>query len=68
MSIQKFWKLIYNNKTKITGAALVALGSLQANSEAMRAIMTPEQFAWFTVLAGVFVALLGFINSNKPTI
>lgn len=62
------WRWVYNNKTKITGGALVVIGSMQANSEAMRAIMSPEQFAWFTVLAGVFVALLGFVNSNKPTI
>lgn len=59
---------IYNNKTKLTGGVLVAVGAMQANATAMQALLSPGHFAWFTVGAGVLVAVLGFLNSHKPTI
>lgn len=54
------------HKTKITGLFLVLIGSLQANSSVLQTLLTPKQFAWFTVAAGLFVALLGFLN-NPPS-
>lgn len=59
---------IYNNKTKLTGGLLVVLGSVQANSEALRAVLSQETFAWLTVALGCLVAALGFLNSHRPTI
>jgi hypothetical protein len=58
----------YNHKTKITGLLMVVIGSLQANSAVLEQLLSPKQFAWFTVGAGVVVAGLGFLNSQKPTI
>jgi hypothetical protein len=52
------------NKTKILGALLVAFGVLQAQSEQIRSLLTPERFAWFTIILGVGVAVLGFLNSG----
>lgn len=51
------------HKTKITGLLIALIGALQANSAVIQTLVTPEQFAWFTVGAGVFVALLGVVNS-----
>lgn len=62
------WKWLYNNKTKITGGLLVVLGSVQANSESLRGVLSQESFAWLTVALGCLVAFLGFLNSHKPTI
>jgi bacteriorhodopsin len=56
-------KWILRNPTKITGAIIVVIGALQTNTTALQALMTPKQFAWFTVGAGAFVALLGFVNT-----
>lgn len=53
------------HKTKITGALLVLIGALQANSATLQALVTPKSFAWFTVAAGAVVAVLGFFNSSS---
>ena len=55
------------HKTKITGALLVFIGALQANSQTIQGLVSQETFAWFTVGAGAFVAVLGFLNSHKGT-
>ncbi len=52
------------NKTKITGALLVAFGVLQTQSETIRDLLTPEKYALFTIIIGVAVAVLGFLNSG----
>lgn len=57
---------INSHKTKITGFLLVIAGALQANTTVLQSVMTPAQFAWFTVVVGCVVAGLGFINGNKP--
>lgn len=54
------------NKTKVVGVLLIALGSLQANASFMQSVLSPKQFSWFMVGAGVLVAVLGFLN-NPPT-
>jgi len=59
---------LYNNKTKLTGLLLVVIGALQTNATALQSLLTADQFAWFTVGAGVLVAVLGFMNSHKPTV
>lgn len=58
---------INNNKTKITGALLVAFGVLQTQSEQIRSLLTPNMFAGFTIVVGVAVAVLGFLNSAAST-
>lgn len=63
----KLFLFLNRNKTKITGALLVVIGSLQANAEFMQSLLTPKQYAMFTIAAGMFVALLGFLNNPKPT-
>lgn len=57
---------INNNKTKITGALLVAFGVLQTQSETIRSLLDEQGFAIFTIVVGVCVAVLGFLNSNVP--
>lgn len=66
--MKKLGIFLYNSKTRITGLLMVVIGSLQANSSVLESVMTPKQFAWFTVGAGCLVAGLGFLNSQKPTI
>jgi hypothetical protein len=61
-----FFTFLNSHKTKITGFLLVIAGALQANTTVLQAVMTPAQFAWFTVIVGCIVAGLGFINGNKP--
>jgi hypothetical protein len=65
MSIVRF---LYNHKTKITGMLLVACGAVQANATSIQEVVSPHTYAWFTVGIGVLVAVLGFVNSSKPTI
>lgn len=64
MTTREFFAALNRHKTKITGLMLVVIGALQANAPAMQALMTPRQFAWFMVLAGVLVAILGFLNGH----
>lgn len=52
------------NKTKITGALLVLFGFIQTQSETLRALLTPERYAWVTMIIGGAVAVLGFLNSG----
>ncbi len=51
---------------KITGALLVGLGAIQANITMLQQILTPRQFAFTTIAVGCVVAVLGFINTQKP--
>lgn len=56
-------KFLNSHKTKIVGALLVALGALQANSATVQQMVKPSIYAWMTVVIGVLVAVLGFLNS-----
>lgn len=58
---------VNKNKTKITGALLVAFGVVQTQSETVRELLSPVAFSWFTIGVGVVVAVLGFLNSNGET-
>ncbi len=51
--------------TKITGFLLAAVGALQAQASTIQSFMAQNHFAMFTVGAGIFVSILGFINSNR---
>lgn len=62
----KALRWLNDHKTKITGFLLVVAGSLQANTTMLQSVLTPAQFAWFTVIIGCIVAALGFINGRKP--
>lgn len=57
--------IIYDNKTKITGALLATIAVIQANSAAIQALISPKAFAWFAVVVGAFVTFLGFLNSSS---
>lgn len=59
------WKFINSHKTKMTGAALVALGAIQANAGTVQTLVPPRAYAWLTVALGVLVAVLGFINGSQ---
>lgn len=59
-------RFLNHHKTKLTGFMLVIAGALQANTTVLQAVMTPGQFAWFTVIVGCVVAGLGFINGQRP--
>lgn len=58
----KFLRFLNSHKTKITGVLLIGIGSLQANAAFMQTLLTPRQYAYFTIGAGMFVAMLGFLN------
>lgn len=63
----KFLTWLNTHKTKITGAILVAVGSVQANATMLQPLMSPRGYAVFTIAAGVLVAVLGFLNSRRET-
>lgn len=66
-TVKKPLRFTNRHKTKITGALLVVIGSLQANAQFMQELLTPRQYAFFTIGAGMFVALLGFLNAPKES-
>lgn len=55
------------HRTKLVGAFLVLAGALQANASSIQSLVTPKQFAWFTVGIGCIVGLLGFLNSQNTS-
>ena len=54
------------HKTKLTGVLLIALGAIQSNATYIQAILSPRGYALAMICAGVFVAVLGFLNNPKP--
>lgn len=62
---RRFLAYIRQHPTKITGFLLVILGSVQANSLSLQSVLTPAQYAWFTVIVGGIVAGLGFLNGTR---
>lgn len=60
------FSLLKTHPTRATGFLLVVLGSLQASSEQIRALISPEAFAWATIVVGAIVAGLGFLNASAP--
>ncbi len=62
----KFLTWLNQHKTKITGAVLVAIGAVQANATMLQPLMSPRAYALSMVVAGVVVAVLGFMNSRPP--
>lgn len=65
--MSKILAFINAHKTKIVGGLIVAIGALQTNQSTVQSMMTPKHFAWFTVCAGVLVAVLGFVNSSQSS-
>lgn len=65
--MKSFLAFLNSHKTKITGFLLVIAGALQANTTVLQGVLTPTQFAWFTVGVGCVVAGLGFINGSNPS-
>jgi uncharacterized membrane protein HdeD (DUF308 family) len=65
-----------NHKTKILGAILVALGTLQPLIPTLSGDLTPTQMAIATLVVGLLVTILGsikkatggFLWSNKTTL
>lgn len=66
-SVKRPLRFTNRHKTKITGALLVIIGSLQANATFMQELLSPRAYAMFTIAAGMFVALLGFLNAPKES-
>ena len=62
----KITQVIKTHPQRITGFLLVVLGSLQASSEQIRSLITPEAFAWATIVVGALVAGLGFLKAQQP--
>ena len=44
---------------------MVVVGAVQAQAVVIQPFMTPKHFALFTIAAGSFVALLGFLNGQR---
>lgn len=61
----KFFAFLSRHKTKITGMLLTALGSLQANSQTIQSFVSPKEFAYLTIVLGLLVACIGFLNSSR---
>jgi hypothetical protein len=57
--------VVKTHPQRITGFLLVVLGSLQASSEQIRSLITPEAFAWATIAVGALVAGLGFLRASQ---
>lgn len=64
----KFIDWLNRHKTKLTGILLILAGSLQANSAALQTILSPTDYAWLTVIIGLVVAGIGFINTHLQRI
>ena len=65
MTIKKAASVLQTHPTRITGLLLVIVGSLQANSEVFRSLLSPTQYGLFTIGTGVVVAALGFLNAGR---
>lgn len=63
--MSKFIAFLNAHKTKIVGGLLVLAGAMQANASSIQQLVSPKEFAWFTVGIGCVVGLLGFINSSQ---
>lgn len=62
------WLRVLNrHKTKITGFFLVVAGALQANSATLQSVLSPKDYALFTVIVGCIVAALGFLNGSHKS-
>lgn len=58
-------KVARSHPTRITGLALVVFGALQAAAPQFQVLLTPQEFAAFNIIVGVFVAALGFLNAKR---
>ena len=58
-------KFLNAHKTKVVGFLLMVIGSLQTNAATVQSMMSAKHFAWFTILIGAVVAVLGFLNSQS---
>ena len=63
--LRRFLVYIWLNPTKLTGFLLVVAGALQGNTTVLQTVMTPQGYAWFTVIVGCLVAGLGFLNGTR---
>lgn len=54
-----------SHKTKLTGLALVLLGSVQANLTHLQAVLSPKSYALATIVVGLIVTAIGFWNSKQ---
>ena len=50
---------------KITGFLLALIGGIQAQAATVQGFLSPKHFALFTVCVGVFVSILGFVNTSR---
>lgn len=64
--MKAFLAWLDRHKTKLTGAALVALGAIQSNALLIQPVLSPKAYAALMVGAGVVVSVLGFLNSRGP--
>jgi hypothetical protein len=55
--------VIASNRTWLFGVLLVALGAVQGYSDQIKDLVTPGVFSAFTILTGIAVAVLGFLNT-----
>ena len=55
--------VIASNRTWVLGVLLIALGAVQGYSDQIKDLVTPAVFSAFTVLTGIAVAVLGFLNT-----
>lgn len=63
--MSKLWNYVYTHPTRCTGFLLVIFGSLQANSAMVEQLLPPKWFAVFTIVIGIIVSGLGFVNAKR---
>ena len=60
-----FWDWLDKYKTRISGYALVIVSTLQAQQTLLKDLISPQAFAFTTLVIGVVVAGIGHFNASK---
>lgn len=57
-------EFLNSHKTKITGFIIILAGTLQSLSVHFQQLLEPGAYAKFTIILGIVVAVIGFINTH----
>lgn len=58
---------LWSNKTTITGILLILFSAVQAVMTQFEPLLSKDAFTIFTVVVGIGLAVLGFLNSMEST-
>ena len=60
-----FWQWLDKYKTRLTGFILVTVSALQAQETVLHELISPRAFSFTTLVIGIIVAGIGFLNASK---